>query len=87
MKKRTRMAKKPHQQDQEMLPEYSFEYSEARPNRFATRIKQGSRVVVIDPDVAEVFGTPDAVNAVLRALIKTMPREASNARGKVRTKS
>ena len=80
MKKRTRMAKKPHQQDQGILPEYCFEYSKARPNRFAARIKRGSRVVVIDPDVAEVFATPDAVNAVLRASIKTMPREPSRLR-------
>jgi len=32
-----------------------------------------SIVVVLDPDVAEVFKTPEAVNRVLRALITTMP--------------
>jgi hypothetical protein len=30
-------------------------------------------VVVLDPDVAEVFKTPESVNAVLRALIAAMP--------------
>lgn len=85
MKKKTRTAKKPHQHDQDMLPEYSFDYSEARPNRFAARIKRGSRVVVIDPDVAEVFATPDSVNAVLRALIETMPREVSSLSSEDRT--
>jgi hypothetical protein len=56
-----------------MLPEYRFDYTKAKPNRFA---KRGiSRVVVVlDPDISEVFKTPEAVNTVLRALITTMPR-------------
>jgi hypothetical protein len=75
--KKTRTAKRPRQHDEGMLPEYRFDYSKARPNRFAARIKQGSRVVVIDPDVAEVFANRESVNAVLRALIETMPGKAS----------
>ncbi len=71
--KKSRTAKKPRQQEKEMLPEYRFDYSKARPNRFAARLKQGSRVVVIEPDVAEVFVDPKSINAVLRALIETMP--------------
>ncbi len=61
--------------DSEMLPEYRFDYSEAKPNRFA---KPGASrvVVVLDPDIAEVFRTPSSVNAVLRALITTMPSTA-----------
>jgi hypothetical protein len=57
----------------DLLPEYDFDYSQARPNRFAERMATDSIVVVLDPDVAEVFKTPDAVNRVLRALISTMP--------------
>lgn len=52
--------------------EYNFDYRQARPNRFADRQKD-HRTVVLDPDVAEVFTTPEAVNSVLRALIATMP--------------
>jgi hypothetical protein len=33
----------------------------------------GSRVVVLDPDIAKVFTTAESVNAVLRALLATMP--------------
>jgi hypothetical protein len=65
---------------EEMLPEYRFDYKKARPNRFAARIKQGSRAVVLDPDVAKVFTTPESVNGVLRALIRTMPPNASPKR-------
>ena len=75
--KKTRTAKQSPGTENEMLPEYRFDYSKARPNRFAARLKQGSRVVVLDPEVAAIFSTPQAVNAVLRALIETMPRTSS----------
>ncbi len=61
----------------ELLPEYNFDYSKAKPNRFADRFAGERRVVVLDPDVAEVFTTTEAVNQVLRALIQTMPKPSS----------
>jgi hypothetical protein len=57
----------------DMLPEYDIDYSKARPNRFADRLAQ-TRTVELEPDVAAVFTTQDSVNAVLRALIQTMPQ-------------
>jgi hypothetical protein len=57
-----------------MQAEYQFDYTKARPNRFAPKIPEGSRVVVLDPDIAQVFTSPESVNAVLRALIATMPK-------------
>lgn len=57
----------------DLQSEYQFDYNKARPNHFADRIEQDSIVVVLDPDVAAVFKTPEAVNRVLRALIATMP--------------
>ena len=57
----------------DLLPEYDLDYAQARPNRFAERMATDSIVVVLDPDVAEVFKTPEAVNRVLRALITSMP--------------
>jgi len=58
----------------DMLPEYEFDYSKARPNRFAARIEKEDVTVTLDPDVAEVFTTSESVNTVLRALIETMPK-------------
>ncbi|MCI0459406.1 MAG: hypothetical protein L0Z62_20845 [Gemmataceae bacterium] len=75
--KKTRVSKPSPEPEEDMLPEYRFDYTKARPNRFASRLKQGSRAVVLDPDVAAVFSTPESVNAVLRALIQTMPRKGS----------
>ncbi len=70
--KKTKSSKVARNAD-ELEPEYSFDCSKARPNRFAAEYQSGSRVVVLDPDIAEVFTTPESVNAVLRALLETMP--------------
>lgn len=58
----------------EMLQEYRFDYSKAKPNRFADALVNGQLMVVLEPDVAAVFKSSEAVNAVLRALIETMPK-------------
>lgn len=58
----------------ELREEYRFDYTKAKPNPFAGQRDEPRVVVVLDPDVAEVFETPDSVNEVLRALIKTMPK-------------
>jgi len=58
----------------ELLPEYDFDYSKARPNRFAPGMSEDSQVIILDPDVAKVFTTSKSVNAILRALITTMPK-------------
>ena len=56
-----------------MQPEYLFDYTKAKPNRFANKAADGSLVVVLEAAIAQVFTTPDAVKRVLRALIATMP--------------
>jgi hypothetical protein len=64
-----------------MRAEYRFDYSKAKPNRFAARAKEGYRTVLLDPDIASVFQDSESVNTVLRALIATMPKKrASKAR-------
>ena len=63
--------------DDELLPEYSFNYQKAKPNRFANCSEANRlKVVVLDEDVARVFTTPEAVNKVLRALIESMPQSS-----------
>ncbi len=58
---------------EEILSEYKFDYRKARPNRFAGQADEDRVIVVLDPDVSEVFPTQQAVNAALRALISAMP--------------
>jgi hypothetical protein len=57
----------------ELRAEYHFDYGKSRPNRFADAVDSTAVVVVLDPDVAEVFTTPEAVNNALRALINAIP--------------
>ena len=57
----------------ELRDEYQFDYSQSQPNRFAAGLVKGGRLVVLDPDVAAAFTGPESVNAVLRALLQTMP--------------
>ena len=58
----------------EMLPEYRIDYSQARPNRFAGKVSQERLVVLLDPEVSQIFKTPESVNAVLRALVTALPK-------------
>jgi hypothetical protein len=41
----------------EIRAEYRFDYARARSNRFADRMKNGAVTVILDPDVAAVFGS------------------------------
>jgi Trm5-related predicted tRNA methylase len=50
----------------DMLPEYDFRGGVR--GKYAERFTRGSNVVVLDPDVAEVFTSSADVNAALRAL-------------------
>ena len=60
----------------EMRREYRFAYRRARPNRFAPFMKDGAVAIVLDPDVASVFGSSETVNSLLRSVIKALPKNA-----------
>ena len=53
-------------QDSEMRDEYDF--SKGVRGKYSERFSQGSNVVVLDPDVADVFPDSESVNKALRAL-------------------
>lgn len=57
----------------ELRDEYQFDYRQASPKRFVAALKEGGRLVVLDPEVATAFRGSGEVNAVLRALLPTMP--------------
>jgi len=57
-----------------MQDEYQFDYTKAKPNRFASQIGQDQLMIVLDPDVATVFKTTESVNQVLRAIITSMTK-------------
>jgi hypothetical protein len=60
----------------EMREEYDF--SNAVRAKYAERFAKGSNVIVLDPDVAEVFPDAGAVNEALRVLARST-RKAGQA--------
>ena len=50
----------------DMRPEYDF--SGAVRGKYYERFRQGSNVVLLDPDVSEAFPNSESVNQALRAL-------------------
>jgi hypothetical protein len=72
----------PEQAEDDMLAEYHFDYSKARPNRFARGIAEGSLIVVLEPELAQVFKTSEHVKAILWAIADTLPQpETETASG------
>ena len=63
-----------------MRAEYAFDYSRAKPNRFAARMGGDVVTVVLDPDVASVFGSSTKMNALLRSVISALPDKKSTVR-------
>lgn len=61
---------------EEMREEYDF--SGAVRGKYAERFAKGSNVIVLAPDVAEVFKDADAVNEALRLLAESV-REGKRA--------
>ena len=58
-----------------MLPEYDF--SDAKPNPYAKRLKQqqgGGVLVLLEPDVAKVFKSSAKVNKLLRATMEAVKK-------------
>ena len=70
------------QKDEDMLPEYEFDYKKAKQNRFAGEY---SIIVTLEPDVAEVFKSSESVNKALRAVISAIPKPGIHERGRGRS--
>jgi hypothetical protein len=60
----------------DLRPEYDFDYSKAKKNPYAARLKGRAVAVVLDPDVAAKFPTSLAVNTQLRSAAAAIPRRA-----------
>lgn len=71
------MSKPERREPDEMREEYDF--SEGARGKYADRYAKGTNVVLLDPDVAEAFPDPKAVNDALRILARSMRRESEPA--------
>lgn len=71
------MEKEPrNNSDPDMLEEYDF--TQGIRGKYTQRYVAGSKGVVLDPDVAEVFPDSASVNRALRALADIIRQHSSN---------
>ena len=71
--KKTSVNKKKTVKRDALSSEHRFDYSKSKPNRFAAKMSEGTVAVVLEPDVAAVFKSSEAVNALLRSIISAIP--------------
>ena len=62
--------------DDDILPEYDF--TGAVRGKYYERYRQGTNVVLLDPDVAEIFRDSAAVNDALRLLVSVAEAKVSS---------
>ena len=60
---------KPSDSGDDLRPEYDF--SGGVRGKYAQRFREGTNIVVLDPDVAAEFKDSQAVNDALRRVLKT----------------
>lgn len=78
--KKTSVRKTKPEKQQALRSEYRFDYSKSKPNRFATKMSEGTVAIVLEPDVAAVFNSSEVVNALLRSIISAMPPSKRQSR-------
>jgi len=65
----------------EMRPEYDFSQLKGRVRgKYADRYREGTNLVLLDPDVAAAFPDAKAVNEALRLLMDVAQRQGSPQR-------
>lgn len=71
----------------DMRPEYDFDYSKAVRGKYHRQIlKEGSNVVVLEPDVAKAFPTSESVNDALRVVLQAGQAASRSTRRSTRTR-
>jgi hypothetical protein len=63
--------------DPDMLDDYDF--SQGVRGKYVQRFAQGSNVVVLSPDVAEIFPDSESVNTALRLLVEVAGKSTGKA--------
>ena len=78
--RKTSPAKKRRTVTNTMRKEYRFDYTRAKPNRFAGKFARDSVAVILEPDVAARFKSSKTVNAASRSFLSTMPEAQQDVR-------
>lgn len=83
MKKKTKTPARRAPEDVDMLPEYDFRGGVR--GKYAARYREGTNVVLLEPDVAARFPDAAAVNRALRALAKVADGADTKPKSRRRT--
>jgi hypothetical protein len=65
--------------EDDLLPEYNFDFSKSKPNRFAPILKKQTNFIQLEPDIQKVFKSSEEVNSALRAFIQAIPNRNKKA--------
>jgi hypothetical protein len=76
--KKTSIPKKARDKE-DLLREYRFDYSKAKPNRFAAEMPAETIAVVLEPDIAAVFKSSKTVNEALRSVFSGLAKPAGKS--------
>ncbi len=68
-----------HDLEDELCPEYDFSKMKGGVRgKYVDRYRAGTNLVLLEPDVAQVFPTSDSVNDALRLLMQIAQRQKPN---------
>lgn len=67
----------PEIDNDELRPEYDFDFSKAVRGKYYQQYQQSTNIVVLDSDVAEVFRNSEEVNKALRGILKASQNSPS----------
>lgn len=71
----------PDLDNDELRPEYDFDFSQAVRGKYYQQYQQSSNIVVLDPDIAEVFHNSEEVNKALREFLQRADKSTSERIG------
>jgi len=81
MRRESPMKRVETEPEDEMRPEYNFSELKGRVRgKYAERYREGTNLVLLDPDVAAAFPDARAVNEALRLLMDVAQRQGSHQR-------
>jgi hypothetical protein len=76
MEKENRMKKSEEEDD--LRPEYDFSQMKGVRGKYVSRYREGTNLVLLDPDIAAAFPDAKAVNDALRSLLEEHPKPHSS---------
>lgn len=77
-----KVSSKKNHSDSDLLPEYKFDYSKMKPNRFAQKLGK-RKIILLDADVAKIFPNGKVVNDALRAIVNIIPKHSTQRKTSV----